>query len=78
MKQGSLNARIIMLLMLGAILLSIGVSAWGSLRELYPTVLAYAYTVSDGVEATGLLVREETVLSGQGGRWSCSPRRGRR
>ncbi len=76
MKQGSLNARIIMLLMLGAILLSIGVSAWGSLRELYPTVLAYAYTVSDGVEATGLLVREETVLSGQGGTVELLPEEG--
>lgn len=67
MKQGSLNARIIMLLLLGAILLTIGVSAWNSLRELYPTVLAYTYTVSDSMEATGFLVRQETVLTGQGG-----------
>lgn len=67
MKQGSLNARIIMLLVLAAILITIGVSAWNSLRELYPTVLAYTYTVSDSVEATGFLVRQETVLTGQGG-----------
>lgn len=67
MKQGSLNARIIMLLLLGAILLTIGVSAWNSLREIYPTVLAYTYTVSDSMEATGFLVRQESVLTGQGG-----------
>lgn len=67
MKQGSLNARIIMLLLLAAILITIGVSAWNSLRELYPTVLAYTYTVSDSVEATGFLVRQESVLAGQGG-----------
>ena len=67
MKQGSLNARIIMLLLLAAVLISIGASAWSSLRELYPTVQAYSYTVDDSVEATGFLVREESVLTGQGG-----------
>ena len=67
MKQGSLNARIIMLLLLGAILLTIGVSAWHSLRNLYPTVLAYTYTVNDSTEVTGYLVREESVLTSQGG-----------
>ena len=61
MKQGSLNARIIMLLLLGAILLTIGVSAWHSLRNLYPTVLAYTYTVNVGTEVTGYLVA--SVLS---------------
>ena len=67
MKQGSLNARIVMLLVLGAILLTIGVSAWNSLRDIYPTVLAYTYTVDDSTEATGFLVRQETVLTAQGG-----------
>lgn len=67
MKQGSVNSRIIMLVVLAAILITIGVSAWNSLRDLYPTVLAYTYTASDSVEATGFLVRQESVLSGQGG-----------
>ena len=76
MKQGSLNARIIMLLVLGAILLTIGVSAWNSLREIYPTVMAYTYTVSDSMEATGFLVRQETVLTGQGGTVELLPEEG--
>ena len=67
MKQGSLNARIIMLVVLAAVVITIAASALSSLRELYPTVLAYSYTVDDSVEATGFLVRQETVLPGQGG-----------
>ncbi|MCI7473035.1 MAG: hypothetical protein MSB10_05070 [Clostridiales bacterium] len=76
MKQGSLNARIVMLLVLAAVLISIGVSALRSLRELYPTVLAYTYTVSDSVETTGFLVRQETVLPGQGGTVEVLPQEG--
>ena len=76
MKQGSLNSRIVMLVVLAAVLISIGVSAFRSLRELYPTVLAYTYTVSDSVEATGFLVRQETVLNGQGGTVEVRPEEG--
>ena len=76
MKQGSLNSRIVMLLVLAGVLISIGVSAFSSLRELYPTVLAYTYTVSDSVEATGFLVREESVLTGQGGTVEVLPEEG--
>ncbi len=76
MKQGSLNSRIVMLVVLAAVLISIGVSAFNSLRELYPTVLAYTYTVSDSVEATGFLVREESVLTGQGGTVEVLPEEG--
>ena len=67
MKQGSLNARIVMLLLLAAVVISIAASALSSLRDLYPTVTAYSYTVDDSLEATGFLVRWETVLPGQGG-----------
>lgn len=76
MKQGSLNSRIVMLVVLAAVLISIGVSALRSLRELYPTVLAYTYTVSDSVETTGFLVRQETVLNGQGGTVEVLPQEG--
>ena len=67
MKQGSLNARIVMLLVLAAVVITIGATALSSLRELYPTVTAYSYSVDDSMEATGFLVRQETVLPGQGG-----------
>ncbi|BDF66056.1 hypothetical protein CE91St43_00280 [Oscillospiraceae bacterium] len=67
MKQGTILNRIVMLLFLLAILLYFGGAAWRSFRDPYPTVQAYAYAVDDAVEATGYLVRQETVLSGTGG-----------
>ena len=76
MKQGTLNSRIVMLVVLAAVLISIGVSAFNSLRDLYPTVLAYTYTSDDSVEATGFLVRQESVLAGQGGTVEILPEEG--
>lgn len=76
MKQGTLNSRIVMLVVLAAVLISIGVSAFSSLRDLYPTVLAYTYTSDDSVEATGFLVRQESVLAGQGGTVEILPEEG--
>ena len=76
MKQGSLNSRIVMLVVLAAVLISIGVSAFNSLRDLYPTVLAYTYTSDDSVEATGFLVRQEQVLTGTGGVVEVLPQEG--
>ena len=92
MKQGTLINRIVMLLLLAAVLVYLGVSAWRSFRDPYTLVLSYAYTVDDSLEATGFLVREERVLASPGGivdllpagrRWPCSTRmtpawRGRR
>lgn len=67
MKQGNLTARIVMLMVLAAVLITLGVGAWNQLRVLYPTVLAYTYTVDDSLEATGFVVRDEVVLTGVGG-----------
>ena len=81
MKQGTLINRIVMLLLLAAVLVYLGVSAWRSFRDPYTLVLSYAYTVDDSLEATGFLVREESVLASPGGRrspagrrWPCSTR----
>ena len=90
MKQGTLINRIVMLLLLAAVLVYLGVSAWRSFRDPYTLVLSYAYTVDDSLEATGFLVREERVLASPGGivdllpeegekvsrgrRWPCSTR----
>ena len=76
MKQGTLNSRIVMLVVLAAVLISIGVSAFNSLRDLYPTVLAYTYTSDDSVEATGFLVRQEQVLVGPRGTVEVPPEDG--
>ena len=67
MKQGTLINRIVMLLLLAAVLVYLGVSAWRSFRDPYTLVLSYAYTVDDSLEATGFLVREERVLASPGG-----------
>lgn len=54
MKQGTLINRIVMLLLLAAVLVYLGVSAWRSFRDPYTLVLSYAYTVDDSLEATRL------------------------
>ena len=76
MKQGSLNARIVMLVVLAAVVITIAASALSSLRDLYPTVTAYSYAVDDSLEATGFLVRAETVLPSQGGTVEILPEEG--
>ena len=63
MKQGTLINRIVMLLLLAAVLVYLGVSAWRSFRDPYTLVLSYAYTVDDSLEATGFLVREERTVT---------------
>lgn len=78
MKQGTLINRIVMLLLLAAVLVYLGVSAWRSFRDPYTLVLSYAYTVDDSLEATGFLVREESVLASPGGIVDLLPEEGRR
>ena len=67
MKQGALLNKIVMTLLLIAILAYFAGAAWRGLRDPYPTVQAYSYSVDDTLEATGYLVRQERVLSGTGG-----------
>lgn len=67
MKQGAILNKIVMFLFLFAILAYFAGAAWRGLRDPYPTVQAYAYSVDDTIEATGYLVRREQVLSGTGG-----------
>lgn len=67
MKQGTLLNKIVMFLIFAAILAYFAGAAWRGLRDPYPTVQAYSYSVDDTLETTGYLVREEKVLSGSGG-----------
>ncbi len=67
MKQGTILNKIVMFLFLAAIVAYLAGAAWKGLRDPYPTVQAYAYSVDDTLETTGYLVRREQVLSGSGG-----------
>lgn len=67
MKQGTILNKIVMFLFLTAIVAYLAGAAWKGLRDPYPTVQAYAYSVDDTLETTGYLVRQEQVLSGSGG-----------
>ena len=76
MKQGTLINRMMMLALLAAVVLYLAASAWRSFRDPYTLVMSYAYTVDDGVEATGFLVREESVLTAAGGTVDLLPEEG--
>ena len=76
MKQGSAVIRTITLLLLAAVLLYLGVSAWNSLQEPFSTFLSYTWSVDDTVECTGYVVREETVLTGGAGLVDLLPNEG--
>ncbi len=66
MKQGTLTSRVVMLVILLAVAVYLGVYAWNSFSDPFSTYLTYAYTVDEGVEATGFLVRQEQVIPGTG------------
>ena len=67
MKQGTVVTRAVMIVLFVGLLLYFGIYALRSLRDPFTTTYAYSYTVDDGVEASGLLVREETVLPERSG-----------
>ena len=67
MKQGNALTRTVMIVLFAGIVLYFAVYAIRAFQEPFSTAYAYAYTVSDSVEATGLIVREETVLPAQSG-----------
>jgi hypothetical protein len=62
MKQGTLITKLVMVIFFVGVVCYLGVAAWQSLSDPFTTVMAYGYTVDDGVEANGWLVREESVL----------------
>lgn len=66
MKQGAILNRIVMFLFFAAILAYFAGAAWRGLRDPYPTVQAYTYSVDDTMETTGYLIRREQAISGSG------------
>lgn len=67
MKQGRSLITFVMAALAAALAVYFGVYLFNSLNDPYSTTMVYAYTFNDSVEADGLLVREETVIPGQGG-----------
>ena len=66
MKQGKAINRIIMLALLAALLIYLIATVVQGLTNPYTLVQCYAVTVDTTQEATGLLVREEQVIAGNG------------
>ena len=67
MKQGTLITRIVMILLFIMVCVYMAAYAWRSLDQREYTVPTYSHTVDDAAEVTGILVRQEVVISGGGG-----------
>ena len=67
MKQGKPVITFVMAALAAALAVYLGVYAFDTFSDPFSTALVYDYTVSDSVEAEGVLVREEQVLPAQEG-----------
>ena len=67
MKQGNALIRFVIFVMTAALVCYLGVYVWQGIVDPFTTTFAYAFTASDGVEASGWLVREEQVFPAQTG-----------
>lgn len=63
MKQGTLITKIVISILLVGVVLYLAIYAARSLTDPLATTMAYQDVLDDSVEATGVLVREERVLS---------------
>jgi hypothetical protein len=66
MKQSTVITKIVMIVLFFAVICYLGVYAVQSLSDPYTMIMAYRYTVDDGAETVGWLVREERVLPSSG------------
>lgn len=67
MKQGKPLITFVMVVIAAALSVYFGFYVFDTFNEPFTTTLAYQYTVNDSVEADGLLVRKERVLTGSDG-----------
>lgn len=63
MKQGTLITKIIMIILFAGVALYLAVYAVRSLSDPFSSVMAYQDSLNDSVEVTGVVVRQEEVLS---------------
>ena len=64
MKQGKPLITFVVVLLAAALACYLIYYAWGTFQEPFTTTYAYEYELNDSVEAEGLVVRSEQVLSG--------------
>ena len=67
MKQGKPVITVVMVALAAALAIYFGFYVFDTFNDPFSTTLVYTYTVNDSVEAEGLLVREEQVLTAQSG-----------
>ncbi|HIT32061.1 MAG TPA: hypothetical protein IAC25_04455 [Candidatus Enterenecus stercoripullorum] len=67
MKESTLATKIMIGLLCAGVLVYLALYLLLGFQEELATTTAYTYSVNQGAEATGILVREERVLSGAGG-----------
>lgn len=78
MKQGTLITKIVMIILFVGVALYLAIYAVRSLSDPLSTTMAYRDTLDDSVEATGVLVREEQVLSNGAAIMDVLPEEGQR
>ena len=78
MKEGTIISKAVIILFAAGLAAWFGISVWRGMTDPLATVVAYAYTVNDSVEAEGLLVRQEKVLPARTGIADVTPGEGER
>ena len=78
MKQGTLITKIVMFILLVAVVFYLAISAVQNFLDPFSTALAYQDVLDDGIEVTGVVVREEQALSGGSGIMAILPDEGAR
>ena len=67
MKQGKSLITFVMVAIAAALCVYFGFYVFHTFDDPFSTTLTYQYTVNDSVEADGILVRQEQVLTADGG-----------
>jgi hypothetical protein len=78
MKQGTLITRITMLILFIGVVIYLAFYAAQRLNDPFTTAMAYQDSLNDSVEVSGVLVREESVLSGGAAIMDILPEEGER
>ena len=78
MKQGTLITKIVMFILLVAMVFYLAISAVQSFLDPFSTTLAYQDILDDGIEVTGVVIREEQALLGGSGIMALLPDEGAR
>lgn len=78
MKQGTLITKIVMFFLLAAMVFYLAISAVQSFLDPFSSTLAYQDILDDGIEVTGVVVREEQAMSGGSGIVAILPDEGAR